>query len=118
MKKKNIKSMFQYINLPIHPRTNSGKPQLHTERIIFSHIDYLSKCRDYHISISKALEKKRMINDLFINSIERYLIIYNEYIKPMNSERKCVADELYKKIKEVQVSKAEFGMFQSVGSKY
>lgn len=59
-----------------------------------------------------------MINDLFINSIERYLIIYNEYIKPMNSERKCVADELYKKIKEVQVSKAEFGMFQSVGSKY
>lgn len=58
MKKKNIKSMFQYINLPIHPRTNSGKPQLHTERIIFSHIDYLSKCRDYHISISKALEKK------------------------------------------------------------
>ena len=44
-------SQEEYMSLNIHPITNYNKsPQLHTERVIFSHISYLNNVRLFFIN--------------------------------------------------------------------
>ena len=75
MEKKNILKYDEYIRLPIHPRTRGGKPQLHTERVIFSHVSYLNHCRLYHINLATSLSAKKDINEMFTTYILKYLML-------------------------------------------
>ena len=102
MKIKNIPTYEKYNKLPIHPRTKGGNVQLHTERIIFSHISYLNYCRLYYINLYIDLEKKKEVNNIFVSYIKQYLILYDENICPINSDRTKVAEELKSIIKEIE----------------
>lgn len=105
MKKKKISEYEKYIQLPIHPRTRSGKPQVHTERIIFNHISYLNDCRLYQINSIDSLSKKKRINNMFVSYIKKYLTLYWNEITPISSDRKTVARDLFKTINEIEVEK-------------
>lgn len=86
-KKKLIKTDDMYNQLPIHPRTNNGKSQLHSERIIFSHISYLNHCRLYHMKKTELLDEKVELNKLFIRYIKMYMDLYYAYIYPIDTKR-------------------------------
>ena len=94
MEKKNILKYDEYIRLPIHPRTRGGKPQLHTERVIFSHVSYLNHCRLYHINLATSLSAKKDINEMFTTYILKYLMLYREKIKPICTDRIAVVEKL------------------------
>ena len=86
----------------IHPNTKKGFSQLHTERVIFSHIAYLNNVRIYFISLKEDDSIKREYNRLFVNAIKRYLELYETEIVPLSSNRKIVADLLINIIKEIE----------------
>lgn len=102
MKRKKILNYDEYIRLPIHPRTRSGKPQLHTERVIFSHISYLNHCRLYFINSVTSLSTKKDVNEMFVSYISKYLTLYVEKIKPICADRISVVEELLRIIKEIE----------------
>lgn len=91
----------KYIQLPIHPRTRGGKPQLHTERVIFSHISYLNHCRLYYISSVTSLSAKKDVNEMFTSYILNYLTLYMEKISPICADRVAVVEELLDIIDEI-----------------
>lgn len=102
MEKKKILKYDEYIKLSIHPRTRSEKPQLHTERVIFSHISYLNHCRLYFINLSTSLSTKKDVNEMFTSYISKYLTLYVEKIKPICTDRMSVVEELLKIVKEIE----------------
>jgi hypothetical protein len=117
--KKKISDDKEFVKLRIHPRTNGGKPQLHTERIIFSHISYLNHCRLYHIDRVVSFEEKKDINSMFVKYIMKYLQLYYDYVAKIHNARKSVADELGSIAKRVnkEISKVDGNtdkMFQSI----
>lgn len=116
MAKKGLTDYAQYINLPIHPRTYSGKAQLHTERIIFSHISYLNHCRMFHIARMEFEEEKKKINNMFVDKINQYLSLYINYIQPISNSRKKVAEDLINIIKNIKEGTTEDVIFQSISS--
>lgn len=114
MQKKKIESYEEYSRLAIHPRTHNGNPQLHTERIIFSHIAYLDQCRLYHINLVTDYELKKQINSLFVDYISLYLSLYQEYILPINSDRRKLASKLKSIVCNISHTKDFDTMFQSI----
>lgn len=111
-----MSSYKQYIKLPIHPRTYSGNPQLHTERIIFSHIHYLNHCRIYHINRTNMPSEKKTLNTIFINCISKYLNLYLEYIQPINTDRIKVAKDLLEIIQKIETGEEDSVLYQSISS--
>lgn len=87
----------KYLTLPFHPRTRVGNPQLHIERVIFSHLEYLNKYRMY--LIKKRKPKYNEFNNVLLKYIGKYLGLYEKYILKICADRKEVADELRKKLK-------------------
>lgn len=115
----------EYLSLPIHPTTNiTRSPQLHTERIIFSHIAYLDNVRLYYLNetITPTLSKRQEYNKMFVDSIDRYLNLYYEHIEPVSSKRAFVAEQLSKIVKDIN-SAIKLGnanpdiLFQSISLK-
>ena len=93
-------SAEKYLSLPIHPTTNiRHSPQLHTERIIFSHIAYLNNVRRYFLNkkVTPTLERRKAYNLVFVNAIGKYLDLYATYILPLCQKRSSV----YKKLKRI-----------------
>ena len=87
----------EYLSLPIHPTTNTTcSPQLHIERIIFSHIGYLNNVRRYFLDVNviSDLEQRKKYNILFIDYIRRYIGLYFDYVWPISSRREKIASEL------------------------
>ena len=73
--------------------------QLHIERIIFSHISYLNKCRQYYIDVYNSDTQVRdKINDIFLEYIGNYLDLYNDKVMVMSTARKRVYDSLSAKL--------------------
>ena len=99
----------EYLSLPIHPTTKSKKPQLHTERVIFSHIAYLNKVRLYFVDVKVTTDYKKRLeyNELFITYISNYLKLYKENILPISSERKRVWERLETIVKAIQTAKQD-----------
>lgn len=94
----------KYLKLPIHPTTNkTHSPQLHTERIIFSHTSYLNNVRLYYLNqtVILNLAERKKYNEMFINYINKYLKLYNTYIHPISSKRDLVANQLIEIVNRV-----------------
>lgn len=87
----------KYLSLLIHPITNNKRtPQLHTERIIFSHIAYLNNVRQYFLDedVTADFEKRKEYNAMFIKHIGSYLELYTNRILPYDSLRSATANKL------------------------
>lgn len=98
----------KYVDSYIHPRTFHGNAQLHTERIIFSHIAYLDHCRRYHVSkLNDDSELKAELNNVFLDGISNYLDYYEKYIRPLNPSRAYIADGLMKIVENIRNSPDE-----------
>lgn len=93
-----------YEALRIHPRTtHSRSSQLHTERIIFSHIAYLNNVREFFInSVAADFVKQKRYNELFVTRISNYLDLYNTSIHPISSQRSEVHDGLRRIVDKIQ----------------
>ena len=87
-----------YFNLFFHPRTNAGNPQLHIERVIFSHIWYFNSYRMYLVN-KKTLSKYDDFNDLLLEYIDKYLDLYLKEISVLSSSRNKVASIMKAKTK-------------------
>lgn len=87
-----------YLTQYFHPRTHLENPQLHIERVIFSHIEYFNKYRMYLNSKNKP-EKYDKFNDVLLKYIGNYLEVYNDYILKICSDRKGVAKKMQDKLK-------------------
>lgn len=96
--------LVDYLKLPIHPQTKESNPQLHAERIIFTHIAYLEH---FHSDMMKSRPEldKNAINDLIVTSITRYLELYDVYIVPVSLQRKNRAEEIQKRIRKYKKAK-------------
>lgn len=114
MEKKGISNFADYVRLPIHPRTNNGNPQLHTERIIFSHISYINNCRMYHLDQVHSMNEKKALNNMFVEYIQKYLGLYQKYIAPICQDREKLATELSRIVDEISSSSSPSTMFQPV----
>lgn len=86
-----------YLALPFHPRTRRGNPQLHIERVIFSHLEYFNKYRIY--LITKHKPNYNEFNDIVLEYIGKYLGLYENYILKICADRKEVADRMGEKLK-------------------
>ena len=87
----------QYLELPFHPRTHYGNPQLHIERVIFSHTEYFNKFRMYLMEKNNP-KKYDKFNDILLNYIKKYIALYNNYISKICTDRKEIAGKLQKKL--------------------
>lgn len=116
MEKKGLKNSEEYVELPIHPKTRSGKPQLHTERIIFSHIAYLDHCRRYHLSQAKVLNEKKEVHKVFVKYILEYLRLYSEYIEPISTGRKKIVEDLQIIIKDIKDGEDEEKLLRPISA--
>lgn len=99
-KTKKITSDKELVKLYINFQNNKGHSQLHTERIILSHLSYLDKCRLYFFNLKDYKLDKERINTLFINYISRYLDLYKKYILNINPEGKNLIDILTYKLEQ------------------
>ena len=88
----------EYLTLPFHPRTRSGNPQLHIERVIFSHMEYFNRYRMYLIS-KKAPYKYDAFNDILLEYISKYLMLYKNYISQISPDRNGIASIMEDKLK-------------------
>lgn len=93
-----------YLNLMIHPRTENGKPQLHTERVIFKHIEYLDSFRHYiaHSSHDFNDENKALIRQSLLKTIHRYIDLYFNKINKIDTRRTNVAADLLRLLESVE----------------
>lgn len=89
-----------YIGLDFHPRTRSGNPQLHIERVIFSHIAYFNNYRMYLLKSKADVFKK--FNDTLIEYISNYLDLYNNYVSKLSDDRKSVAEIMKEKVEKTK----------------
>lgn len=88
----------KYLELPFHPRTRLKNPQLHIERVIFSHIAYLNKYRMYLISKKKP-SKFDEFNEILVATISSYLDLYYKYVLEISNNRNEIAKILQDKTK-------------------
>lgn len=91
----NARMVGKYNDQLFHPRTFNKKPQLHTERVIFSHIEYLDNYRLY-IQNCKDFnnEDKETIKGYLVETIGEYLKLYQEKIIKLDKRRASVATDL------------------------
>ena len=81
----------QYITLPFNPRTTKTKrPQLHSERAIFSHISYLNQYRLYIKDAQGYQIEKYSINKYLVETIIGYLNLFDSKIAPVYADRTIV----------------------------
>lgn len=101
--KKKREKRAKYINMLFHPRTYKNSIQLHTERVVFNHIDYLDSFRYYIAHFSEEFEPvyKEIIREFILDIINLYLSLYSDYIKKIDHRRDGVANTLHKKWKIV-----------------
>lgn len=92
----NIK-IEKYLTLPFHPRTRQGNPQLHIERVIFSHIAYFNTYRMYLKDQNQV--NKSDFNKTLLFYIDLYLKLYNEYISKISNSRNEIVKKMQNKIK-------------------
>lgn len=92
----------KYLGLPFHPRTRSKNPQLHIERVIFSHIAYFNNYRLYLIK-KRKLRKYNKFNDKLIEYIGKYLGLYNEYVTQISNERQIIATNMQLKVNKAMI---------------
>lgn len=85
-----------YLQKDFHPKTKSGSIQLHTERIVFSHITYLNNARLYFINrdITSNMKERREYNILFVDQIKEYLELYRTHILNISNDREQVFIQL------------------------
>lgn len=104
--RRNNATMADYLSLPIHPITNRNSPQLHTERIIFSHIAYLNNVRLYYLgpTVTPDLTERKEYNKLFVDCIKNYLELYKVQIKPVTTKRALVAHRLERIVKRISTA--------------
>ena len=103
IKKMNLSGWDEYLKSCIHPRTASFSPQLHSERLIFRHIDYLNSCRAYHVLKNVDNEKQHdHLNKLFLDSIADYIDLYWRYPHKYTEKRDPVATILSDKVKKAK----------------
>lgn len=106
----------KYLDSDIHPRTGkTNQPQLHTERIIFSHVGYLDYCRRFWIQ--RAKEDSAKVNGLYIRKMKKYLDLYNTYILPEDSRRKMTAEDLQAQCNKLENAKDLKIMMQPIRRK-
>lgn len=94
----------KYLSLPIHPTTNiTHSSQLHTERIIFSHIAYLNNVRLYYLNeaVMPTFPERKKYNKTFVSFIEKYLNLYYTHIKPVSEKRTFIAEQLIEIVKKI-----------------
>ena len=91
----------QYLDLDIHPKTNWGNRQLHIERIIFAHVAYLDRVRFFYMdpSVNQEFSTRKQYNDLFIEQINLYLLLYKELVYKVSKDREEVFNKLLAKVK-------------------
>ena len=101
-KKKDMKG--KYYNQLFHPRTYNRKSQLHTERVIFNHIEYLDNYRYYveHCTQSDISSQKQEIREAILAKIDEYLKLYSQYILGIDIRRSSIANELSQKLSVVK----------------
>lgn len=90
-----------YINQLFHPRTYKKQPQLHTERVIFSHIAYLEEYRR-HVALSSTrisdTDKPTLIQQILF-TIGNYLQLYDVYTSKVDKKRLTIVQEMKEKLK-------------------
>lgn len=86
----------EYLESMFHPRTENGKPQLHTERVIFKHIDYLENYRLYVAQTSENFEpdEQEAIREHLLKMVSKYLNLYYSKINKIDGRRTTVAEKL------------------------
>jgi len=89
-----------YLSLKFHPRTINLNPQLHIERVIFSHIEYFNRYRLYLISKKGKRGNYDEFNDILLEYIGLYLNLYSEYVSKISNNRDGVVIKLKKKLEE------------------
>ena len=96
-------TLKEYLKLDIHPKTFKGSRQLHTERIVFSHIAYLNQTRLYFIdsNITPSIKRRKQYNALFVEQIKDYLDMYDSLISKISKDRRQVYVLLYGIVKEI-----------------
>lgn len=87
----------KYLELPFHPRTRSKNPQLHIERVIFSHIAYFNNYRHYLVKKRKP-KNYNEFNDKLIEYIGKYLGLYNQYVSRISNDRQIIAINMQLKV--------------------
>lgn len=94
----------KYLTLPFHPTTVNHSSQLHSERIIFSHIAYLNNVRLYYLDerTTPDLDNRKMFNKMFVEHINEYLELYKKKILPICVRRQKVATELSEIVRTIQ----------------
>ena len=90
-----------YLSLNFHPRTLNMNPQLHIERVLFSHIEYFNRYRLYLIS-KETPNIYDEFNDIILEYINLYLKLYNEYVSKISSDRNGVVKILKKKLEQAK----------------
>lgn len=80
-----------YMLAGFHPTTRSGNSQLHIERVIFAHIDYINKYRMYLNSMQHP-EKYDDLNDIVLFYIEKYINLYKKYVSPISNYRNKIVE--------------------------
>lgn len=94
-------SRQEYLEMPFHPRTiREGNPQLHIERVIFSHIDYFNNYRMY--LKTKNFACKDAFNEVLLSYISEYLRLYFQYVVTISNNRREIAEKLQHKYKLAQ----------------
>lgn len=94
-------SKEEYLELKFHPRTiHKGNPQLHIERVIFSHIEYFNKFRMYLKTRNFAY--KDTFNEVLLRYIGEYLRLYEQYVSTISDARKEIASRLNGKLRQAK----------------
>lgn len=87
----------KYVALPFHPRTRLGNPQLHIERVIFSHIAYFNSYRMYLLKKRRTTFDK--LNEILIQYINDYLNLYRKYVVKISTDRDDIASKMTAKVR-------------------
>ena len=93
-----IDNKKMYNELRIHPLTYKGSTQLHTERVIFNHIEYLDIFRIYVARNQGKYNGDIDLRELLLKSMKRYIELYQKHIKPLDERRSGIAVQLNDKI--------------------
>lgn len=129
----NITDINEYLYKYFHPRTNphytkkhnhilsfksqSFRPQLHIVRVIYNHISYLNKVKEYFYN-SNNKNKNEMCESI-TSWISSYLELYEKYFYNMLNNTICkfdnnVYDDLYKLVKKQQKCYGDNGDYRNI----
>lgn len=116
MEKKHM-NYSDYCSEYIHPRTFSGNPQQHMERVIFAHILYINRRRMdllFELTQEADIPKKDNANTRLLTLIMDYLVLYKDFILITDERRARVAKQLIDKVSNSLTSEDEEIKYQSI----